>query len=45
MYIKENDLWIDIAANDGTLLSFVPKNMIRVGIDPADDSFKLESEN
>src|ERR1035437_4922847 len=42
--IKENDLWIDIAANDGTLLSFVPENMIRVGIDPADDSYKIESE-
>ena len=42
--LKENDLWIDIAANDGTLLSFVPENMIRVGIDPADDSYKIESE-
>lgn len=42
--LKENDLWIDVAANDGTLLSFVPNNIIRVGIDPADDSFKIESE-
>jgi hypothetical protein len=42
--LKENDIWLDIACNDGTLLSYVPKNIIRVGIDPADDSFKKESE-
>lgn len=42
--LNENDVWVDIASNDGTLLSFVPKNLIRIGIDPADDSFKFESE-
>jgi hypothetical protein len=42
--MKDNDLWIDIACNDGTLLSFVPKNLLRVGIDPVDDSYKIESE-
>lgn len=42
--LKENDLWIDIASNDGTLLSNVPSNLIKVGIDPADDSFKKEAE-
>ncbi|NBO36198.1 methyltransferase domain-containing protein [bacterium] len=42
--LKENDLWIDIACNDGTLLSYVPQNLIKIGIDPADDSFKKESE-
>jgi hypothetical protein len=42
--LKENDLWIDIACNDGTLLSYVPDNLIKVGIDPVDDSFKKESE-
>lgn len=26
--------WIDIGSNDGTLLSFVPKSMRRIGIDP-----------
>jgi hypothetical protein len=41
---KENDLWIDIACNDGTLLNSVPKTFIKVGIDPADDSYKRESE-
>ena len=40
----ENDLWLDIACNDGTLLSFVPEDFIRVGIDPAEDSYRVESE-
>lgn len=26
--------WLDIASNDGTLLSFVPKDIFRVGVDP-----------
>lgn len=42
--LKENDLWIDIASNDGTMLSFLPKNLIKVGIDPVDDTFKVEAE-
>lgn len=42
--LKDNDLWIDIACNDGTLLSFVPDNLIKIGIDPVDDSYKKESE-
>lgn len=42
--LRENDVWIDIASNDGTLLSFVPNDLIRIGIDPAEDSFKLEAE-
>jgi SAM-dependent methyltransferase len=41
---KENDLWLDIACNDGTLLSYVPKTFKKLGIDPAEDSFKEESE-
>lgn len=41
--LKENDVWCDIACNDGTLLSFVPKNLIRIGIDPADETFAVES--
>jgi len=41
---NENDIWLDIACNDGTLLSFVPKDFIRLGIDPADDTFKNESK-
>jgi hypothetical protein len=43
MMFKENDLWIDIACNDGTLLSHVPKEFIKIGIDPADDTYTEES--
>jgi 2-polyprenyl-3-methyl-5-hydroxy-6-metoxy-1,4-benzoquinol methylase len=42
--LKPNDLWLDIACNDGTLLSYVPKDIIRLGIDPVEDSYKQESE-
>jgi hypothetical protein len=42
--LKENDIWIDIASNDGTLLSFLPENLIRIGIDPVDDTYKVEAE-
>jgi len=41
--LKDNDLWLDIACNDGTLLSYVPNNVIKLGIDPVEDSFKEES--
>lgn len=41
--LKENDLWIDIACNDGTLLSFIPDHVLCVGIDPADNTFYNES--
>ena len=40
---KPDDLFLDIACNDGTLLKFVPDHMIKVGIDPADDSYYKES--
>lgn len=40
---KENDIWLDIACNDGTLLKHVPDTFIKIGIDPADDSFLNES--
>ena len=41
--LNDGDVWLDIASNDGTLLSQVPKNLVRIGIDPADDSFVTES--
>lgn len=41
---EKNDIFLDIACNDGTLLSFVPDTFYKVGIDPAEDSFKIESE-
>jgi len=41
--LKENDIWLDIACNDGTLLKAVPNNLVKVGIDPCDDSYYAES--
>jgi SAM-dependent methyltransferase len=41
--LNEGELWLDIACNDGTLLSFVPDGIKKLGIDPAEDSFKNES--
>ena len=42
--LKENDIWLDIASNDGTMFDFMPKNIIKIGVDPCDDSYKNESE-
>jgi ubiquinone/menaquinone biosynthesis C-methylase UbiE len=41
--IKDGDVWLDIACNDGTLLSYVKPTVKKLGIDPADDSFRNES--
>lgn len=40
---KTEKTWLDIACNDGTLLSQVPNNYKKYGVDPADDTFKAES--
>ena len=40
---EDNDVWLDIACNDGTLLKAVPNNLIKIGIDPADNSYVAES--
>ena len=32
--LKKNDIVLDIASNDGTLLKNYNKNLIRVGVDP-----------
>lgn len=42
--LKENDIWLDIACNDGTMFDYMPDNLIKIGVDPADDSYKEESE-
>jgi hypothetical protein len=34
---KGNKVWCDIACNDGTLLSYVPRSFARIGVDPAED--------
>ncbi len=39
-----DDVWVDIGCNDGTLLSFVPKEVTRVGFDPANNTF-MEAES
>lgn len=33
--LKDDDVVVDIGANDGTLLSLYPKNVIKIGFDPA----------
>lgn len=33
-YKNDPRKWLDIASNDGTLLSFVPEDVYRVGVDP-----------
>jgi len=42
--LKENDIWVDIACNDGTMFEYIPNGIIKIGIDPADNSYKQESE-
>lgn len=41
---EKDSVWLDIACNDGTLLSFVPNYFTKIGIDPAEDSFKEQAE-
>lgn len=41
--LQEGDVWLDIACNDGTLLSKLPTHLTRIGIDPCDDSYVAES--
>tara|TARA_R110002020_G_scaffold269152_6_gene484479 strand:+ start:463 stop:1731 length:1269 start_codon:yes stop_codon:yes gene_type:complete len=40
---KKGDVFLDIACNDGTMFDYIPDYMIKIGIDPADDSYKIES--
>jgi SAM-dependent methyltransferase len=41
--LKSNDIWLDIACNDGTLLKNIPPNIKAIGIDPCDDTYYAES--
>jgi len=41
MKLEKGDIFLDIGCNDGTLLSFIDKQIIRIGFDPND--FKIES--
>lgn len=40
---QNGDIFLDIASNDGTLLSNVPSNLIKIGIDPVDESFQIDA--
>lgn len=40
---QKGDVWLDLATNDGTLFDYVPNTYNKVGIDPADDTFVVES--
>jgi SAM-dependent methyltransferase len=40
MRLKEGDIFLDIACNDGTLLSFVEKPIVRIGFDPARNTYR-----
>ena len=44
-FVPEPTNWLDIASNDGTLLSYVPKNVRRVGVDPITKYCKLAVEH
>jgi SAM-dependent methyltransferase len=41
--LKADDIWLDIACNDGTLLKNIPSKVKAIGIDPCDDTFYEES--
>ena len=43
--LKQNDLVLDIASNDGTLLNFYGKKYIKIGIDPVIVKFKKFYKN
>jgi hypothetical protein len=40
---QKDDVWLDIACNDGTMFKFIPDYFKKVGCDPCDDSYYTES--
>jgi hypothetical protein len=40
---QKDDIWLDIACNDGTMFKFIPDDFVKVGCDPCDDSYHQES--
>ncbi len=44
-FLKKNDFVLDIASNDGTLLNFYKKNLVRIGIDPTINKYKKFYKN
>jgi hypothetical protein len=41
--MRPGDVFVDIGCNDGTMFSFVDKDLIRVGFDPAKNNYATES--
>ena len=44
-YVNDPTRWLDIASNDGTLLSYVPTDVYRVGVDPVEFLCKQAKEH
>lgn len=42
--VKKGMVWCDLAGNDAYLLSQTPEHVIRINIDPADDTYRVEAE-
>ncbi len=44
-FVPKPTNWLDIASNDGTLLSYVPKDVYKVGVDPITKYCELAEEH
>jgi len=42
--LKEGDNWVDIGCNDGTLMSFIPSHINKIGFDPASNNCQQAKE-
>ena len=42
---KIGDCWLDLGANDGTLLSFIPRKWVRIGVEPAKNLYPIMSRH
>jgi len=43
--LKNRDVWLDVGANDGTLLSYVPDRLFTIGVEPASNMQKELKKN
>jgi len=43
--LKKNDLVLDIASNDGTLLNFYNNDVLKIGVDPLVNKYKIFYNN
>ena len=42
--LSDDDVWIDIGCNDGTLMKAVPDNIRKIGVDPATNNCQAAKE-